>query len=63
MKTHILAVAIALAATPAMAADMAEEVVIVDTAYDLSSVYLGVFGGWALSRTKATDITVTDFNG
>lgn len=62
MKTHILAAAIALAATPAVAADVAEEIVVVDTAYNWSGVYLGVFGGWAHNRTKATDITGTDFN-
>ncbi len=46
-----------------MAADMAEEVVVVDTAHDWSGVYLGLFGGWAHNRTKATDIAGEEYNG
>jgi outer membrane immunogenic protein len=65
MRTRLLAVALALGtAMPAFAADaVVEEVVIVDSAYDWSGVYVGVFGGWAHSRTKATDITGEEYGG
>ena len=64
MKTLLLATAFTLGATGyALAADLAEEVVIVDSAYDWSGVYVGVFGGWAHNRTKATDITGEEYGG
>ena len=63
MRIQLLAVALALGtAMPAFAADaVVEEVVIVDGAYDWSGVYVGVFGGWAHSRTEATDITGEEY--
>jgi outer membrane immunogenic protein len=64
MKTLLLATAFALGTTGcALAADLAEEVVIVDSAYDWSGIYVGVFGGWAHNRTKATDITGEEYGG
>ena len=62
MKSILLATALAFGTTGyALAADMAEEVVIVDQAYDWSGVYVGVFGGWAHNRTEATDVTGEEF--
>jgi len=65
MRIQLLAAALAIgAASPVMAADaVVEDVVIVDGAYDWSGVYVGVFGGWAHSRTKATDITGEEYGG
>jgi outer membrane immunogenic protein len=64
MKAVVLATALAIGTSSyALAADVVEEVVIVDSAYDWSGVYVGVFGGWAHNRTTATDITGEEYGG
>lgn len=65
MKTQILTAALLLATSGfANAADVVvEDVVVVDGAHDWSGVYVGVFGGWAHSRTKATDIEGEEYDG
>jgi outer membrane immunogenic protein len=63
VKSQILAAALLLVTSGlANAADaVVEEVVVMDSVYDWSGVYVGAFGGWGHSRTKATDVTGEEY--
>lgn len=62
MKFQILAAALLLGSSSvAFAADPGMPMEMPPVAYDWSGAYLGVFGGWAHNRTKATDITGEEY--
>src|SRR5690606_21866126 len=55
-----LAITVAL---PAMAADPAFPIVEAPSGFNWTGGYVGVFGGWAHSRTKATDVEGEEYGG
>ncbi|MBL8580064.1 MAG: porin family protein [Mesorhizobium sp.] len=63
MRIHALAVVLALGASvPAVAADATvDEVIVVDTAYDWSGVYVGVQGGYSWGANKDVALTGDSF--
>jgi len=57
MNRSVLAAVFVLGTSvSAVAADMVEEVVVVDTAYNWSGVYVGANVGWAWADTDITEL-------